>query len=345
MNKINFKLLNTLITIIIIYLLWLIKDLWVPILSKLVSALFPFIIAFIIAYLLYPLLKLINKYNVRKSISILIIVFIVMLSINSLLYLFIFNILPAIYNELPNILSSIKGNIQNISIIYNINLDSIINYINNINNSINNNTINYGNLITQSLGYLTNIIIIFIASVYLLANMDNISKSFKNYIDKNGNKKLRAYLKEIDLSIHNYVKAFVLFAIIMFIQYTLIYFIIGHPQYLLLGFIAFIATFIPYFGGFITNIIAIGLASLVSNELMIITILIALIFPNIDGYFTMPKVFSKINKIPPLLVIFSVFTGAALFGIIGIVLSIPIVIIILITLKTYKDEIIKIFKK
>ena len=43
--------------------------------------------------------------------------------------------------------------------------------------------------------------------------------------------------------------------IITLIEYTLVYTIIGHPNAILLGFLAAIANLVPYFGGIIVNMV------------------------------------------------------------------------------------------
>ena len=56
-NKINYKLINILIGLLIISLLYWISGLWLGIFEKIMAILFPFIIAFAIAYALNPFCK------------------------------------------------------------------------------------------------------------------------------------------------------------------------------------------------------------------------------------------------------------------------------------------------
>ena len=133
--------------------------------------------------------------------------------------------------------------------------------------------------------------------------------------------------------------------VIQFFEYTFLFLIIGHPNFLLLGVLACITTVIPYFGGIITNVIALLISSVVSSKLFILTLIITLVFPNIDGYIISPKIYGKTNQIPPLLTIFSVFAGGALFGFAGIVIAVPLTIIIMSVIKSYKNEITVKIKK
>ena len=168
--------------------------------------------------------------------------------------------------------------------------------------------------------------------------MSNIRSKIKKYLIKKGTKKYHL-VANIDKEITSYLKGLGIFMIIQFFEYTILFLIIGHPNFLLLGVLACITTVIPYFGGIITNLIALIIASVISPKLFVLTLIITLVFPNIDGYIISPKIYGRTNRVPPLLTIFAVFAGGALFGFIGIVLALPFTIVIMSIIKSYKSEI------
>lgn len=65
----------------------------------------------------------------------------------------------------------------------------------------------------------------------------------------------------------------------------------------------------------------------------------------IDGYVIGPLVYGKSNKIHPLLSIFAVFMGGIVFGILGIIISMPLCIILLTIYRFFKDDICDKIKK
>ena len=129
--------------------------------------------------------------------------------------------------------------------------------------------------------------------------------------------------------------------VIQFFEYTIVFLLIGHPNFLLLGILSSISSLIPYFGGFIVNVIAIMIAAVVSPKLLILTLIVAIVLPNIDGYIISPKVYGKTNNISPLLTIFAVFAGGVLGGFIGILIALPLTIILRTIFKYYKGDISK----
>ena len=91
----------------------------------------------------------------------------------------------------------------------------------------------------------------------------------------------------------------------------------------------------------IVNILAIIIAAVVSPKLLILTILVCIICPNIDGYIIGPKVYGKTNQLPALVNIFAVFAGGVLAGFWGIVVSLPIAITIITTYRFFENDINK----
>lgn len=344
MKNINYKLLNTLMVVILVLLVWMMKDLWMGILSKVLSILLPFVIAFAIAYVLHPLLKKLEKKGLPKPAALVIICLCLAAFIGFILWLLIPNILPMIFEQTTSLFSALIKFTQDISSKYDVNLIGLKDTISNISTHITTGlgkTLSEGfiNIINQSLSIISKTIIILIVAVYFLSDMDKIRDGLEHFLEHKKTKKTLRYVTKLDEAIHQYVNAFALYALIIFIQYTTIFYLIGHPHFLLLGLLSAMGTLIPYFGGIITNIIAVVTASVISSQLLVLTVIVALIFPNIDGYFTSPKIYNKSNQLPALLSIFAVFAGGALYGINGIILALPITIVLLTTYRFYRNEI------
>ena len=85
--------------------------------------------------------------------------------------------------------------------------------------------------------------------------------------------------------------------------------------------------------------------SVISPQLFIKTCIIFIIFSAVDGYVINPLVYGRTNKLHPILIIISVFAGGVLFGILGIIVSLPVMIVLVATYKFFKDDIKKIRNK
>ena len=338
-NKLDYKLLNTALIMVIIFLLYQTGNLWFGILGKIGDIIFPFFLAFILAYALYPILRYLQNKKIPKGIAVAIIV----ISLLLLFGIIISVIVPMIFKELPNLFSSIISFIKEISTKFSIDSSSIQTTLQASFNEVITLMGKYVsdgaiNIIGVSLNYLTIIFIAFAASIYLLIDMDKIRYTVKKFL-KRKSKKIYEYVVTLDNEMKNYLIGFSRIIFITFFEYTIVYSIIGHPNALVLGILAMIANLIPYFGGVITNTIAAITSFVISPALFWKTVVTFLILSTIDGYVINPYVYGKTNKVHPLVVILSVFAGGILFGTIGILLSLPLAIIIITTIQFFDVEV------
>lgn len=338
-NKLNYKLLNILMLAAVIYLALITMDYWWGFIGKIISIIFPFVIAFAIAYAFYPAVRKLQQKGVRKNLAVTIVILIVFILLVSILSVTV----HLFYDQLV-VLSGIIGDvITDISNKFSINLGEFRDTINGVMDNIikgagqylSNGTINFVN---KSIDFLTKFIIVAIVSIYFLVDMENIRNNVKSFLKRRKSNQYEL-VKSMDKELGQYLSGLAIFMVIQFFEYSILFWIVGHPNWLLLGILASITTIIPYFGGLITNVIAVVLASVVSVPLFIATLVICLVFPNIDGYIISPKVYGKTNNINPLWTIFAVFAGGALYGFIGIVIALPLYIIINCIFNFYKDDI------
>lgn len=338
-NKINYKLVNILLIVLIICLLYLIKGLWLGLFAKIVAIILPFLIAFAVAYAIYPYCKKLVDYGLPKWLAMTIIYFIIF----GFIIIMGITIFPLLYDQTVLFLSNISAVVTDISSKYEVDLGVLQQSITSISSDILKNIgthISDGaiNILNASINVVTNLIIIIAVSIYLLWDMDKIRNTIRKNLKKKKDRIYR-YIKRLDIEINNYFIGLLKTMIIQFIEYTLVFALIGHPNYLILGILASVTTIIPYFGALLVNILAVIIASVVSTKLLILTALVCIICPNIDGYIIAPKVYGKTNQLPALINIFAVFAGGVLGGFWGIVISLPVTITLIATFKFFKEDI------
>lgn len=340
-DKLNFKLLNILILAVIIYLALITMDYWGGFISTVFSIILPFLIAFAIAYALYPIVRKLRKKGLSNRLSVAIVAVSVVFIIIGLIAITV----PLVYDQLLLLSKSIGEVITDISTKFEINLGDFQTTINGVLDDLIKSVGKYVSdgtfdFVGKSVGFITDAIIVLIVSIYFLADMENIRKEVKKMLTRSKKSiKTYNYVKVLDKQLGQYLNGLAIFIGIQFVEYSLLFRIIGHPNWLLLGILAALTTVIPYFGGLITNIIAVILASVVSTPLFIATLVVCLVFPNIDGYIISPKVYGKTNNVDPLWTIFAVIAGGALFGVVGIMISLPVYILLDCTFKFYRDDI------
>ena len=340
-NKLNYKIINITALMLLLYITFSNIGLWWGVLSKCISVLAPFIIGFAFAYAFTPLVKWLNKKGLNKNFSILLVVLGIVLLVIGLLVI----TLPLVYDQLSLLIKMLMKIFNNVDNKFNLNLGNIeiklTDYLTDILNDLSNSaSINAFNFLNGSFSFIGKFIVGFVGFIYFLADMDKIRSTIKNFLELH-NKKMLNYLKLMDIEITNYLKGLEIFMVIQFFEYSTLFFIVRHPNWLILGILACITTVIPYFGGLTTNIIAIILASVVSFPLMVATTIICLIFPQIDGYVISPHVYGKTNNVNPLITIMAVSVGGTLAGVVGIIAALPTYLLLRTTYKFFKGDLKK----
>lgn len=345
-DKINYKLVNIAIIALIVFLFYQTGHLWIGITNKILQIIIPFLFAFAIAYAFHPFLQKMMDKKIPKWLGISIIVFLIL----SLASLVIYLIATVMLGQLSSFFNSIIAFINSLSETnFDFNLagletslsDTFKNILTNFGTYVSDGAIN---IIDSSLGVISTIFIVFASFIYFLIDMDKIRDEINFFFRKKSRKTFK-YVRTLDDQMKNYLNGMVQIIIISLIEYTLVYTIIGHPNAILLGFLAAVANLIPYFGGIAVNIVAAITAFVVSPGLLIRTIIAFLILSAIDSYVINPTIYGKTNSIHPLVTIIALFAGGIIFGILGVFISFPIAIILITTYKYYKDDISKNIKK
>lgn len=140
-----------------------------------------------------------------------------------------------------------------------------------------------------------------------------------------GTKKYK-FFRELNTAYIKYLKSFALIVVITAILYGVVFYFIGHPDWLALAALSAFANLIPYFGGIIVNIIALITSIFVSQELFIAVCVCIVVLPTFEGNFLYPLIYKKTIQISPIVLLPSIFVFGGLFGILGVILSIPIII-------------------
>ncbi|MCM1370476.1 MAG: AI-2E family transporter [Clostridium sp.] len=338
-NKLNFKLINIAILVLIVFLLYQTSGLWGAILSKIITIILPFMIAFIIAYALNPCVRFLKSKGIPKWLSILLVV----LLVAGILVTIVLIAFPLLFNQLSSLFTGIVSFFKELSTTFDLNFGDIQNTLSNTFTSILSNLGTYVsngaiNFIGVSLSFFSAFLVGVSATIYFLIDMDSIRKEVKLFVRKKS-KKVYKYISILDEQMKQYLIGFMKILVINFFLYSFAFLIVGHPNAILLGFMASLLSLIPYFGGIFTNIIALVTAFVVSPALFIKTIVAVIILSILDGNVISPLVYGKANKVHPIVIIMSIFAGGLIFGFIGVVFALPIAIIIITTIKYFKEDI------
>lgn len=133
-------------------------------------------------------------------------------------------------------------------------------------------------------------------------------------------------LHKINIQVGNYLRGQVLDATIVGILATCAMWLLGVKYFFVIGVFAGIANIIPYFGPITGATIAVIVSILQTGSfnLAFYVIVAFTIIKLIDDTIILPVVMSKSVRINPLTVLLAIMIGGKLFGILGMLLSVPV---------------------
>lgn len=300
------------------------------------SILFPFLLGFILSYAVNPFVLFLQKWLSRKfAVMVVIALFIFVIG-----FLFV-SVLPMLYHQIAGFsiqLVQIFGNLEQ-KFSFSADLQNVLT--------------KFSSFIIQSVGKVTfattvdiffsflrfssQFLVVMISFIYFLLYMEEIRKKLKSILQLRYFK-FYSLLQQLDRNMLCYVKSLGFFMFVQFVEYSLLFFIIRHPYWLVLGILIGIFTIFPYVGGLLSNMIALTSAFMISKQLFYLTLFVSFFFPIIDEYIISPRIYGKKNDIHPALTVFLLSFGATVGGVWGVVLAIPIYLLIRTIVFFFKDD-------
>ena len=303
--------------------------------GNVLSVISPLFIGFIIAWLFAPLVDKMTKKGMSRIIAS-IIVYIVFIAF---LVVFFRIFIPIIYNELNELIGTLPGIMTDITDFINnifakIDVEGVD--IDGIKNSILNGITAYGNSISSSIpttvvsimgslfSGLGTIFFGLIIGLYMLFDFDNVTNLLLKLIPKRYQMEVADLLENIGREVRKSVNGTLLVACMVFVCDTIGFSIVGLNSALLFGLFCGITDLIPYIGPYIGTAVATIVAFTQSPLIGIGVLVIAIIVQLVESYILQPVVMSKATKLHPVTIICSLLIFGHFFGIVGMILAVPI---------------------
>ena len=132
-------------------------------------------------------------------------------------------------------------------------------------------------------------------------------------------------LSTADRAAGGYFRGLLLLAIVAGVGAGVFLQLVGNPFSVLLGVLSFALFFIPIIGGFVSGLLCILFALPQGWETaLIVGIYIITLQGVILGLILEPRIFNRTVGVHPILVIFAIFASLERFGILGVLLAVPI---------------------
>ena len=176
-----------------------------------------------------------------------------------------------------------------------------------------------------------------IIGFFLIVNFDNSSNLF-NFIPKKFRNTTIALLDEVNGSLRSYVKGAILDCSLIFVLSSLAFWAVGLQAPMLFGLFCGLTNIIPYAGPYIGGAPAVIVGLTQSPTIGILSLVVIVIIQFLEGNFLQPLIMSKTTKLHPVTIMLGLLVFGYFFGIVGMLISTPVIAALKTVFKFYDDK-------
>lgn len=337
------------------------------------NILMPIIMGIVIAYLLNPVVEFYERHldrslgkfiekKTKKKVSMRgLSIFISVIIVLAVIALLIMMVVPQIYTNISNLVYSLPEQIQDLvgklmelaknneKVRNAINgfYDNIMNYIT---NWIKSDMLGQVSVVIDRImgifGTAVNCLVAFIVAIYVLLSKETFRRQIKKGINAFFNERqtnvIVSVVKESDKIFGGFISGKIIDSFIIGVICFVCCLILRMPYVALVSVIVGVTNLIPFFGPYIGAIPSAVLILLDSPSKGIVFIIFIAILQQVDGNIIGPKILGQSTGLSPFWVVFAIFLGNGLFGIVGLFIGVPLWAVVYYLIKRYVNYRIRI---
>lgn len=172
-----------------------------------------------------------------------------------------------------------------------------------------------------------------VLSFYFLKDRKYFKRLVVSLIPIRYRKGIMRTFSEVHYILNRFIRSQIIVSLVIWVFTTLGFLIVGIPYALLLGVVAGIFEIIPYFGPWLGAVPAVVITLLNAPSKLIWTVVVTVAVQQLEGSFITPKIMGDHVGLHPVYIILSLWVGGMFFGITGMLLAVPVVLIIRVIIK------------
>ena len=248
---------------------------------------------------------------------------------------------PWVESILPEFLyESVQSSIEQLEVqeLYQRFLEYLRTQLSNITETLNRSSDFLAGFARQTLGIVgiaVNGMVLIFATIYFLKDFDTLIMNMRKLVPMRYRPTTNEIVREIDEMLRAFFRGYLIVSLTIGILYGTGYLLIGLKGGFLVGFLTGMMNFIPYLGPSLGFLLAFGLAVYqfgLSWSLLGVVIVFVLV-QSLEGNILTPNIVGGAVGLNPVTVIFALLVFAQFFGIIGMLLAIPLTGIIKVLLR------------
>lgn len=316
---------------------------------KILEICLPLFIGILIAWLFDPFIKWLETKKIRRTLGAVITYLLIFLVI----FLVLVTLIPLLIDQvrefariIPDVFDTVKtwsldlfNNLDNSNLIdfekmKHEALTSLEEFATNVTTTLPQNILGFISGLFSGLGVF---VLGLIIGFFLIVNFDSSSKLF-NFIPKKFRDTTVALLDDVNVSLRSYVKGAILDCTLIFIISSLAFWIIGLRAPMLFGLFCGLTNIIPYAGPYIGGAPAVIVGFTQSPTIGILILVAIAVIQFLEGNFLQPLIMSKTTKLHPVTIILGLLVFGYFFGIVGMLISTPVIAALKTVFKFYDNK-------
>lgn len=339
-SKLLFWTVEILLASLVLFLWRQMGDLITPMVRVVNTILIPVLVAAFLYYLLNPLVSLLER---RFRLSRVIGSLLAVAGVIGFLVLAIFYLLPILINQLTSLISASQffyreiqtwvTNLSDNAAFRELNIQQTIqdlnlSYVDILQNILNGVTSSLGNVVSVLVNTVIILIMTPIFLLYFLLDAHKLRPFIERTLLKRDKLNISELLVDLNKTISKYISGISIDALIIFSLAFIGYSVIGLRYALIFAIFSGFANLIPYIGPTLGLIpMAVSYAVLDPSK-MVIAVIYMLIVQQVDGNILYPRIVGGVMKVHPITIMILLLLASNIYGIVGMVVVIPIYSII-----------------
>lgn len=306
----------------------------------------------ILAYLFNPIIDYLEKKNIKRIWGVLILYLGILLALMVLAFLVIPRSSTEIRRlilDMPKYLEKASALIDNMYNKYYSTMGELPPLFQGVQQVVMENIVGIENLVVNGLktfiGGIINtfskvisLILTPILTLYFLVDKRYFNEKIMALIPEKHKEDYKQLFKEIDISLSKFIRGKIIMATYVGIATSIVLLVLGVDFAIVIGFITGVADIIPYIGPFLGFVPAVFFAFISSPIKAIWVAAFFLFIQWLVNNVLAPKIIGDTTGIHPIIILLSIIIGGGIFGVLGMILAVPVVAITIILFKFIKEK-------
>ena len=170
------------------------------------------------------------------------------------------------------------------------------------------------------------IVLMPVVAYFMMVEWNTMTDWVKDLMPRDHKKTILNLLSQMDQKISGFVRGQISVAVILAVLYAVALTIAGLKYGFLIGLVSGLLAIIPMVGSVIGLIVSVGVAWFQSGDLTFVAIIAGIFLAGqlLEGNVLSPKIVGESVGMHPLWVFFALMAGGSLFGILGMLLAVPV---------------------